>query len=242
MDSLKQVLRMLFFDNLVVLLLLSLSWIPLYFLLKLTELATGKLLLRYPIFIFVRFWRLIYGIPGIRKAALEDSLHDGKSAEKKASKIGKYISTLDKKISELSAHKHTLGNVVFTDSRIKNETKNIYESDMAMLEIDQAFSEALSKDISRITRGILNIAGNDSIDSSDRIKALFHVLEFGPAETRELCLYLIQSNIKSWDELEKLERIVSEWKGSIKNTANEIVGRVRERLEAECQRVRAQPA
>jgi hypothetical protein len=230
MEDLLTVLKIVFLNNFPILLLLSVSWVFVYVIFKLIEKISLKLLLRFPIYLCTRLFRVYYGIPRIRNNVLKNKPIPHAYAEHRSFRIGKAISKIDKRISKLSSGKNHIGNILFRCDGIKRESEDIFRRDILLLEGDQAFCDVASRDTATVERGLLNVVGNPSLQN-DIANTCFHVLQFGPQEVHQNALYLIKHSINDETQLAKLENLTSQWIGSKKLLAQATSSEVRSRLE-----------
>ena len=234
MEDLSKIIRIVFTDNIGILIFISFSWLLMYWGLKLLEATAGKILLRWPYYLGIRFWRIQNGTPNLRRAISTLKTHENTKTRIQASKIGDYISRIDHDLSRASNRNMLwLPNFFLRKSSFEKETKRIFKNDIALLEGDQTFYEVLSGDVSTVTKGLLYAVGSPLLNPQEVIGILFHVLQFGPLQTRDISLCLAKSRVKNESQIEDLSKIISEWKGEFRKKGERAIEEIRDKLISE---------
>lgn len=214
MEDLLRILKLIFVDNLLVLLLLALSWIPIFFIVKFRSIPLYINMLK-SLYIGFKARKAIEnsGITNMIKKYQES----GEAIQLPQNcdlEISRQIGNLDKELSSLAS----------TDESVLPYSKRVFQEVGESLEANQAYCLVFGShnDIMKTKTGLLNIAGNPAILDEEKRKILFDILKQGDRSNRIEALYLIEPLINSQDRANQLKQLVDRWSGRTKQELRDI--------------------
>ncbi|HEX8145280.1 MAG TPA: hypothetical protein VF553_22120 [Pyrinomonadaceae bacterium] len=209
MDDSFKILKKLFLEHYIELVVLAISWIFIYYILKCLDLLARKILLRLPFYLEIRLRRIMIGASAQRNKMVAGKML---SAEKRLQlflEIERLHISIDEKISKIKSGQHWVTKILRPES-IEDELQEIKTKDWALLESDYALCEAIStSDFS--ARGLRHFIGNPRPQPAEKYGLLIHSVRFGPEYTQVLARYFID-NVYKLDQLRALRSLASQSK------------------------------
>jgi hypothetical protein len=215
-------------ERIAVLLLLSVSWLFIYFGFRGIELIARKVLVTLPFYLRVWHKRRKLKMPKWRQVILgwEEPLSE---YVPKPASIGEFYGSLDVMASRIRSGDHWVTKLL-PNQGVVNEVKTGVRRCLAVLDSDHALLRAVSPDKEASVSGMLTFVGNPRNDRQESLNLLLRTLKYGRQDTRELALFHVGDNISTTIELKQLEAVVSEWTGANKHLAEKVTDAIRRKF------------
>ena len=214
MESFLKVLRIVFADHWMALLLLSVSWILIFGVFKVADIILTKIFFELPFSLWIRLRRTTIGITRAR-AALMHAQSPISDLDIIADQLSTLYASVDNLISRITRGEYLLSRLV-TGRALKGAVQNISTTHWALLESDLALCRALSQEPSKMERGLLSFIGNPRTLHREALRLLFYELRNAKnctqndPEILNTLVFHLKRSIENKTELEELRTIASE--------------------------------
>lgn len=223
METILKILKDVFLDNYIALLILCLGWIPLLYLKIFIDWVGPILLLRIPFYVKLLFLRRRNNIPQLKKAILTEDYRTDHLLLTRHSLITLIINFDAISSSILLNQKPSIINL-FPLQTVGKELRWINDNYISTLESNLAIFESFLEEPKLRYSGILNLANNQSLSHKESFDFLKLSLKSSDKKFRIKTFYIIQSIIKDQGELVEIEQITENWPKHEKNIiSNELV-------------------
>jgi len=217
-------------SNILLALLLSISWIPVFGLFKVTGIVAPNLIIRYPAYIKLRIWRFVTGISKRQKNIFTYLPPDYSNNNKLSNEIALMIKQCDRFLSELVIGRTSLLNYMFPILKLKDISNKMMEENMTLLEKDHAIFTMFSETRNNREIGLLNFLNNPQTKRSEARRLLFYLLAFGKTDLSDILLFHITDIIKNNSDYNELEAIRLGVPIQLQDNAKKALDNVRKQL------------
>lgn len=231
MEEIIKILKNVFIDNSLPLLVLTFGWIPLYYLKRLIDWVGPILLLRLPLSFKIRRWRNHHNLPGIREAFLTEGIPSDLDVFKNREPLLSFLSAIDAKISLMLLNPKSTAYILFPPHKVMNESKWIHNNRICLLESDLSLLESFSPDSNLRYTGVLNLASNPCVPHKESFDLLIRSLESSKTDLRLKIFFVAKPFITNTNELSKLQEIIINWSENDRKTVEDELIQIKGNLQ-----------
>ena len=234
MDALAKIFRIVFVDHYVELLILAISWVPIYFGQQLVEYIARKILLGLPYQFRIKRKRRELNLPELRdniaKGEWQLVSQFAEQDAKLVAKVGEAISNFDRELSAINKGAHWVARAL-RDRSVHLEVRNIAHKSLIDLETDSFICAAIVGKEEKSKNGIIHLADIQSIKVSETVGVLFYTMLFGSESARNAASFHIARKIKNSEQQEELEKIISTWPSPVQEKAIKATNEIKHQLQ-----------
>lgn len=211
MEELLKILKMLFVDDLTSLIFISFSWIPIYILVRLHEIALPKILLRLPIFLKTIIWRFrLRNLPANMLLELNLIIRP-KPSDSQLRLMGKFLKRLDRKLSWMSEDRSSFPRNLIDSKAYEKEYQCLVKYYLGHLENEFDFLQIWSEDSKKRFQGLHGFSSSPLLTHHKEKKFLMTLLKRGPADLRPNTFSILARLINTLAEFEKVKSNIKDW-------------------------------
>ncbi len=217
--------------NVVWILLLSISWVLVYLLMRLVRDITSKLFIRYPYHVYLRAWRSLSGVNKAKEMLLSGKAANSVIADDFANRIDAKMGSMDEVLSNFSRRRN-IANIFFSRSLLCDFVGQIVKRDLIFLERDHSFFGVFSSHKDRRESSILSLLGNPAAKEAEIRVALYHLIKSEKSRLGAEALYHLLELLRTPADVNEIKGIVSDWPKDLKEPAEEKLKILEDRMHA----------
>jgi hypothetical protein len=209
MENILPVLKNVLGDNYISILIITIGWIPIFYLKLFSDWFGPVLILRLPFYFQLTIWERRY-MPQIIEMVKTENYKMEKLFSRRNS-LNSLLINFDNKVSKSLLNQKSSVINLFPSKKVLLETNMIYEKYVAAAESYLTFCDVLMQDKRLKYSAILNLANGSSFSHDEIFNTLKWSIKLSEKEFRVKYFYAIILIIEDQEELNEIEEITKRW-------------------------------